>query len=87
MDYPASPRMSVTTNWTRSVFEEVVRRRNELRADLRTVLADLVVVKQNISRYSLCMYVFMYVCMYVCMHVCMYVCIYVYMYVWIFAQC
>jgi len=31
VDYEASPRRSVTYNWTRSVFEEVVRRRDELR--------------------------------------------------------
>ena len=34
VDYEASPRRSVTYNWTRSVFEEVVRRRDELRRDL-----------------------------------------------------
>jgi len=30
VDYEAAPRKSVTYNWTRSVFEEVVRRRDEL---------------------------------------------------------
>ena len=41
IDYPASPRISVTTNWTRSVFEEVVRRRNELRMDLEAAIKVL----------------------------------------------
>uniref|UniRef100_A0A7S1MTS5 Legume lectin domain-containing protein n=1 Tax=Hemiselmis andersenii TaxID=464988 RepID=A0A7S1MTS5_HEMAN len=50
VDYVASPRMSVTTNWTRSVFEEVVRRRNELRADLLVALDVLAQSKIDIQK-------------------------------------
>jgi len=41
IDYEASPRRSLTYNWTRSVFEEVVRRRDELRAMLVTAIEKL----------------------------------------------
>ncbi|KAJ1491439.1 concanavalin A-like lectin/glucanase domain-containing protein [Baffinella frigidus] len=41
VDYEAAPRKSVTYNWTRSVFEEVVRRRDELRLMLITALEAL----------------------------------------------
>jgi hypothetical protein len=48
VDYEASPRRSLTYNWTRSVFEEVVRRRNELRAELVDAIEKL-----RVSRASL----------------------------------
>lgn len=41
VDYEASPRRSVTYNWTRSVFEEVVRRRDELRMMLVAAIERL----------------------------------------------
>ena len=50
MDYVASPRVSLTTNWTRSVFEEVVRRRDELRAQLLAALDALVAARNDLRR-------------------------------------
>lgn len=41
VDYEASPRRSVTYNWTRSVFEEVVRRRDELHMMLVSAIDKL----------------------------------------------
>lgn len=48
VDYEASPRRSVTYNWTRSVFEEVVRRRDELRMMLVAAIDKLRVSRESL---------------------------------------
>ena len=47
VDYP-NPRQTVTTNLTRSVFEEVVRRREELKAQLTSVSQRVLVLEQQL---------------------------------------
>ena len=47
VDYP-NPRQTVTTNLTRSVFEEVVRRREELKAQLTSVSKRVLVLEQQL---------------------------------------
>lgn len=49
-DYAASPRVSLTSNWTRSVFEEVVRRRDELRQALLDAIEKLRISREEIER-------------------------------------
>mmetsp|Transcript_27793 Transcript_27793/g.90416 ORF Transcript_27793/g.90416 Transcript_27793/m.90416 type:complete len:554 (-) Transcript_27793:1828-3489(-) len=48
-DYVVSPRRSVNYNWTRSPFEEVVRRRDELRYMLNTALTKLQQSRENLT--------------------------------------
>eukprot|EP00960_Hanusia_phi_P009121 263214-Hanusia_phi.AAC.8 len=49
-DYVVSPRRSVNYNWTRSPFEEVVRRRNELQQMLQGALQKLALSRANLTK-------------------------------------